>query len=201
MIQTDNHTGLKIHLQIDIVSVHSSYCWSLSETHFPQPFEGGRKAMKFLSVLFISIALVIFTWSFAFSEPWSATQKEIWNLEEIIWECYKKKDWKRLLNLDLLHEDSVAWLRGKMFPTNKAETRLHSEKWLNYDKPTSYKIIPLAIQVFDNIAIVCYIYRFKGNIVSDSGRAIHTWMKQDGEWKVIGFMNASNLKLPKHSVQ
>ena len=157
--------------------------------------------MKLLSVLFLGLAFVMFTWSIALSEPWSEAQKEIWNLEEIIWECFKEKDWKRLLDLDLLHENSVSWLRGKIFPTNKAETMSHTERWLDYDKPTSYKIIPLAIQVFDNIAIVCYIYRFKGNIVSDSGRAIHTWMKQDGKWKVIGIMNASHLKLPKHSVQ
>ncbi|CAB1065685.1 hypothetical protein D1BOALGB6SA_10482 [Olavius sp. associated proteobacterium Delta 1] len=36
-------------------------------------------------------------------------------------------------------------------------------------------------------------------MLSDQGRITHTWMKQNGIWKMIGGMNASYNSLPKHN--
>jgi len=48
--------------------------------------------MKSLSVLFISIVLVTFIGSVAFSEEWSATQKEVWKMEEALYEAQVNGD-------------------------------------------------------------------------------------------------------------
>ena len=63
--------------------------------------------------------------------------------------------------------------------------------WINYDKPVSYELQPHSIQVLGNIAVVFYSAKWKGNTVTDYGRYMHTWVKQDNKWKFISGMDAS----------
>ena len=123
-------------------------------------------------------------------------QKELWDLEEKYWECIKNFDIESYKNL--LHENTLPWPSGEYSPVNKAQTVLFIKQWLAYDRLKSYQIKPDAIQLFNDVAIVCYSYMWKGARLSDSGRITHTWIKQKGVWKMIGGMNASYNSLPKH---
>ncbi len=86
----------------------------------------------------------------------------------------------------------------KYEPENKPEEIETIRTWVSFRKPKSYEIRPLAIQLFDNVAIACFYYKFTGTKFSDSGRVTHTWMKQNNTWYLIGLMEASFESLPMH---
>ena len=147
-----------------------------------------------VSLLFIGIAVF---WSLqAFGAEWSEAQKEIWNLEKKYWECIKNADVETYKNL--LHENVVSMRSRNYSPKNRSEEIELIRRWVGYRKPKSYEIRPLAIQLFDNVAIACFYYKFTGNKFSDSGRVTHTWMKQNSTWYLIGLMEASFESLPMH---
>ena len=133
----------------------------------------------------------------AYGEQWSKAQQEIWNLEVTYWECIKNRDIESYGKL--LHKNTLPWPSGSFFPTNKANTVARIERWLSHDKIISYDLKPLAINLFKNIAIVCYSYEWRGVRYSDMGRITHTWLNQNGIWEMIGGMNASYNSLPRHN--
>ena len=147
-----------------------------------------------VSLLVTGIAIF---WSLqAFGAEFSEAQKEIWNLEIEYWESIKNADVKTHKNL--LHDNLVSWRSNNSEPENKPREIKTIRFWASVYTLKSYEIEPLAIQLFDNVAIVCYYYKFTGNNLSDSGRVIHTWMKQNDTWYLIGLMEASYESLPMH---
>ncbi len=149
----------------------------------------------------VSISLFIFGiivfWGFqAFGAEFSEAQKEIWNLEIKYWESIKNGDVATIKNL--LHDNIVSMHSRHYDPINKADQIHKFQYWLSKDKPKSYEIEPLAIQLFNNVAIACFYYKFAGKDFSDSGRVTHTWMKQNDTWYLIGLMEASYESLPMH---
>jgi ketosteroid isomerase-like protein len=147
-----------------------------------------------VSLLFIGIAVF---WSLqAFGAEFSEAQKEIWNLEIKYWESIKNADVETIKNL--LHDNIVSMHSRRSDPDNKHQQILQFRYWLSKDKPKSYEIEPLAIQLFNNVAIACFYYKFAGKDFSDSGRVTHTWMKQNDTWYLIGLMEASYESLPMH---
>jgi ketosteroid isomerase-like protein len=146
-----------------------------------------------VSLLFIGIAVF---WSLqAFGAEFSEAQKEIWNLEIKYWESIKNADVETHKNL--LHDNLVSMRSRTSEPDNKAVEMAHNFQVVAYTLK-SYEIEPLAIQLFNNVAIACYYYKFTGTKVSDSGRVTHTWMKQNDTWYLIGLMEASYESLPVH---
>jgi hypothetical protein len=83
-------------------------------------------------------------------------------------------------------------------PKNKPEEIESIRRWVGYDVLKSYEIRPLAIQLFDNVAMVCFNYKYTGHRRSDRGRVTHTWIKQNSTWYLIGLMEASFESLPMH---
>ncbi len=148
----------------------------------------------------VSISLFIFGiivfWGFqAFGAEWSEAQKEIWNLEKKYWESIKNADVETHKNL--LHDNLVSMRSSSSEPDNKAVEMGHNFKVVAYTLK-SYEIEPLAIQLFNNVAIACFYYKFTGTNRSDRGRVTHTWMKQNDTWYLIGLMEASYESLPIH---
>ena len=147
-----------------------------------------------VSLLLIGIAVF---WSLqAFGAEFSEAQKEIWNLEIKYWESIKNADVATIKNL--LHDNIVSMHSRRSDPDNKLQQIKYFRYWLSKDKPKSYEIEPLAIQLFDNVAIACFYYKYTGKDFSDSGRVTHTWMKQNDTWYLIGLMEASYESLPVH---
>ena len=147
-----------------------------------------------VSLLYSGIAIF---WSLhAYGAELSESQNEIWNLEQKYWECIKNANVETIKNM--LHDNVISMRYRKSDPDNKPQEIDLIRRWVSYDKPNSYEIRPLAIQLFDNFAIVCFNYKYTGNRLSDSGRVTHTWMKQNGTWYLIGLMEASFESLPVH---
>ncbi len=130
----------------------------------------------------------------AFGEEWTAEQKEVWKAVETDGELFKKGDLEGLLSLR--HDDVLIWWSDKKIPLDKESIRIGYQSFINYDKPVNWEINPLAIKIIDNTAIVFYSYKYSGNILSGSSRAMETWIKQDNKWLKLGGLDASCGTLP-----
>ncbi|MBT8367886.1 MAG: nuclear transport factor 2 family protein [Deltaproteobacteria bacterium] len=119
----------------------------------------------------------------------SQEQQKIWGLVESYWESAQNGDLESLMNL--LHEKYVYWPKGYKVTFNKSEMEFMFTKWLTHNRPKMYELSLSAIQLFNNFAIVHYSYNTKGNWGPEVGRITSVWMKNNGEWKLIGAMNAN----------
>jgi ketosteroid isomerase-like protein len=118
----------------------------------------------------------------------SQNQQEIWGLVESYWESAHNGDLEGLMNL--LHEKYVYWSEGYTVTYNKFEIEFLFTKWLTHNRPKSYELRVRAIQIIKDVAMVHYSVNTKGNWGSDSRRRTSVWMKNNGEWKLIGGMSA-----------
>ena len=90
------------------------------------------------------------------------------------------------------HDDAVVWWAGKSIPfLNKELMKRSYREWFVYEKPVSYKLQPLTIQIVHNVAIVCYLCDWKGPSMVEKIRVLETWIKQDNRWIQIGSFSAS----------
>jgi hypothetical protein len=55
------------------------------------------------------------------------------------------------------HDDMVAWYGLNTEPLRKELMKQSYINWFNFDKPVSYKLRPLTINIFNNLANVLFI--------------------------------------------
>jgi len=129
----------------------------------------------------------------ALSGDWSEAEKEVWQLEEQYWECWKNGDIEEIMAL--YHRDFVGWPSSSKEPVNKESGREFLEELLSRTKFVAVELKPHAIKIFGDVAIVHYSLSWigkdsEGNKQSGSSRITHTWLKQDDRWRLIGGMSA-----------
>ncbi len=118
-------------------------------------------------------------------------EKQIWELEEKYWEYWIKGDIEDYLSL--LHEDFIGWPSSLEMPGDKNSAREFVQNYLAQTRPLAFEIKPAAIRIITNVSIVHYSLISKdkeGNQIGDSYRITHTWIEQEGIWKVIGGMSS-----------
>jgi len=151
--------------------------------------------LKTRILICIILCGILAFWNFqAFGEEWTEAQKEVWKSVQANWETLKNGDIEAALAA--YHDDLVAWWVSKPEPFRKVHLKQIYRNWFDYDKLVSYELKPLAITVFNNIANVFYIYKWNGNILSDKGRRLEVWVKQDNKWLEIGGLTSSSDTLP-----
>jgi Domain of unknown function (DUF4440) len=139
-----------------------------------------RFMAKILSALFvISFAFGVIS---AFGQELSAEQKEVWKVEEMLYEFNKQGDlWKYL---DLYHNDGVVWATRVPHPINKPRMETIM---MNYINIKSYKLEPVIIKVTGNSALAYFRFNYVDkNNATHSGRMVHFLIKQDGKWRIFG---------------
>jgi len=154
--------------------------------------------MKTPKKFFISLFLcgVIVFWGFqSMGEEWTAEQKEVWTSIQTNWETIKKGDVEAALALK--HDDMVAWDGSNPEPLRKELMMQSYINRFNYDRLVSYKLRPLTIHIFNNVANVFYLYKYEGEKFSNRGRVLETWVKQDDKWLAIGSLDSSCDYLPR----
>ena len=149
--------------------------------------------LRFANTIYIPclIAMVVMNFSSigqAAEMKLSQEQQEIWGLVESFWESAHDGDLEGLMNL--LHEKYVSWPEGYTVTYNKSEIEFLFTKWLTHNRPKSYELSVRAIQIIKDVAMVHYSVNTKGNWGSESRRRTSVWMKNNGEWKLIGGMSA-----------
>ena len=146
------------------------------------------------SVLFVLFGFILLFVVPVFGQEWSAEQKEVWKSVQANWGTLKNDDVEAALAE--YHDDLVTWWVSKPEPLRKVHMKQIYRNWLDYDKLVSYELKPFAITVFNNVANVFYIYKWNGNILSDKGRRLEVWVKQDNKWLEIGGLTSSSDTLP-----
>ena len=121
-----------------------------------------------------------------FPEELTEPQKEVWKEVESKWEAMKAGD----LNAHSF-EGNFEWLPKMLQPRSGDALKANYENWLNKDKPVSYELEPVKIHISGGVAIAFYFWTWKGNISSDSGKQMSTFIQQDNGWKQIGGMGCS----------
>ena len=147
------------------------------------------------TAIFLFVCGLIVFWGFEVSgQEWDQAQKEVWEAVQSYWESLKLGDADNTTKI--LHDDAVDWWNKNTSPHKKESLKDAYQRWFAYDKPVSYELHPLTVQLFDNVAVVSYYFSWKGNRLSDRGQAFQTWLRQDNQWLLIGSIRPSCDKLP-----
>jgi ketosteroid isomerase-like protein len=119
---------------------------------------------------------------------WTKTQKEVWKNVETYTSLIMKGDVEGFL--DYFHKDYSGWNYYELKPVNKINIK--NELWnLPKREIDSYNITPVAINIFNDAAIVHYYYSatFKnteGREKTKKGRNTDILLKQKDKWVLIG---------------
>lgn len=123
------------------------------------------------------------------AQEWSAAQKEVWKNVEAYWALDAAGNLDGFMSY--FHDNYMGWDINEPLPMDKASVR----KFVDYEYKTTktlvYNIKPVAINVFNNVAIVDYYYSrimkdAEGKEKGRSGRWADIVMKQGDKWVLIG---------------
>lgn len=124
-----------------------------------------------------------------YAQEWSPAQQGVWKNVEAYWARDAVGDVEGFLSY--FHENYIGWDLREPLSTDKARLRKFLEHSYKTEKTILYDIQPVAINVFENIAIAHYHYTAiskdaEGKERDRSGRWTDVLMKQGDRWVVIG---------------
>jgi ketosteroid isomerase-like protein len=127
------------------------------------------------------------------SQGQSQDEQTIWTLEESYFAHYAKGETEALEGL--WHADFIGWPSESPEPVKKSGASQSVLDFLARASIVSLTLRPMAIAVRGDVAITHYILDLRledrnGRIVERSVRITHTWLREDGMWKVLGGMSA-----------
>ena len=119
---------------------------------------------------------------------WTKTQKEVWGNVETYTNLIMKGDVEGFS--DYFHNDFTGWNDLNLMPVSKTDIK-NELRYLPQRKVVSYDIIPVAINIFKNVAIVHYYYsaaykNTDGKEGAKKGCNTDILLKQKDKWVLIG---------------
>ncbi len=147
--------------------------------------------------LILAFSIVTFFTNPIYGQELSGEQKEIWKMEEKLWDTWKKKDGRALRAF--YHKDAIIW--GSSFAWPQDRTHVGTAGYYDsgsYNSIESFKLILHEIKNFGNCIVVQYNVEMVSYIKKHNRfRISNSWMKQNGKWVIIGSMYSSCSILPK----
>jgi ketosteroid isomerase-like protein len=135
---------------------------------------------------------VIVFWGFQVSaEDWNEAQKEVWKSVEAGWDLFVKGDIDAIAAIAA--EGYLEWWPNDPSPFGNDYMKAKYKRWFDGNKPVSYELKPVALNIIGDVANVFYFYKWNGDKMpaTISGRQYSTWIKQDNKWKFMGSMGCS----------
>jgi len=124
---------------------------------------------------------------------WSAAEREIWALETEYMTHFKEENSDGMAAF--YHQDFLGWPSHSAEPVGSFEGRASVERLLQNLEITDLDLRPRAIHHEGGLAVVHYFVVL--TLVGDGGapetaafRLTHTWIKENGVWKILGGMSA-----------
>ena len=150
-------------------------------------------SIKILIIILSILCLGVLCNSQTPGQEWSETEQEIWNNEKSYIESRMKEDIESMA--EMWHENFLGWPSWAKQPVRKEFGVESIKKRLSQPKLVSFELKPAAIEIFGDVAIVHYFVigvwqDAQGKEAKSITRITHTWMKQDGKWKIIGGMSS-----------
>jgi ketosteroid isomerase-like protein len=128
------------------------------------------------------------------SERESSVARVIWSLEQAYFEHNRNADYEKIVST--WHEEFLGWPDPEPKPIDKEEGARYVRR--NFKEPASFtfEIEPAGIRVVGDVAVNHYTVHFttkddQGREEKRSLRVTHTWIKENGEWKVLAGMSNS----------
>jgi hypothetical protein len=127
-----------------------------------------------------------------FGHEWSDEQLEVWKAVENLWEVSTKGT---LADVEgLVHDDYRGWNNIDPLPYDKEKWKKYRSYYEDKSKITFYDIDPVAIDIFEKMAIVHYFHYFVVKTGEDeenerTGHQINIMMKEGDKWLIIGSFN------------
>ena len=145
-----------------------------------------------------SIIMLFFT-SPIYGGELSGEQKEIWKMEESLWDTWKKE---RAESLKVFyHKDAIIGGSNFTWPTDRAVTyqRHYYDARSEYNNPIeSFKLTLHEIRHFGNVSVVQYDVEVVNFLKKQHRfRISNSWLKQDDKWVIIGAVYNSCANAPK----
>jgi ketosteroid isomerase-like protein len=123
----------------------------------------------------------------------STTEQEVWQMEELYWKNVQAGD----VNAYMKRGTRISWAGpeiGTPLADFKCSIRLFGQRW---QRPTvaGYKFLSKAVRLTGNVGITQYAVESErlgkdGKSEKFTSRITHTWLKSDGNWRIIGGMSA-----------
>jgi ketosteroid isomerase-like protein len=125
------------------------------------------------------------------AEEWNIEQKEVWKSVEAGWELFVKGDIDAIAAIAA--EGYLEWWPNDPSPFGNDYMNAKYKRWFDGNKPVSYELKPVALNIIGDVANVFYFYKWNGDKMpaTISGRQYSTWIKQDNKWKFMGSMGCS----------
>jgi ketosteroid isomerase-like protein len=143
--------------------------------------------MKRTLILIAVTLFFMFTVSNVLGEELTPAQKEVWKVVEAAWASFQRGE----IDATNVTEDNLEWWAKRAKPRGGEILKANYEGWLNYDKPVTYELKPINIQISGDVAIAYYKFHWKGKILEELGRQVSTFIKEDNQWKHFGGMGCS----------
>lgn len=117
----------------------------------------------------------------------------IWQQESRYIQAFRDADHKSVMAL--WHNNFLGWPQMEKKPISKQQGRTFLNRWYRKSGQWEFAIEPQSIQITNDIAITQYLLKTWSAKKSNSqrikvSRIVHTWLKQDGKWKIMGGMSA-----------
>ena len=151
---------------------------------------------RILGPLLISGAIALWGFQASAEEEWTAEQKEVLKLMKLSWEAIRNGDAEAMLPHTA--EGFLDWWPGDPKPFGEKYFVQKYNLWFRGNKPFTYELKPVAVNIIDNTANVFYHYKWTGEKSPEtiSGRQFSVFVKQDGKWKFMGTMGCQCNRRP-----
>ena len=142
-------------------------------------------------------ALVFLTSSFLLAQTvyisWSEAEQEIWALEHQYMANIQNGNFD---GLDpVWHDGFLGWPSHSARPVDRSGTIASLEELAKTTDFLAFELQPHALRITGNVAIVHYTVILDAVVsgrdrVRVSYRIVHTWLEEDGQWRILGGMSA-----------
>jgi len=152
--------------------------------------KGTNLFAKVFTSLFFS-GVILFLGFQASAEEWNDAQKAVWKSVEAGWELFVKGDIYAIAAIAV--EGYSEWWPNDPKPFGDNYMKPKYKRWFEGNKPVSFELKPVAINIIGDTANVFYFYKWNGDKMpaTTKGRQYSTWIKQNNKWKFMGSMGCS----------
>ena len=123
--------------------------------------------------ILIVLCITLLSSAQLFGQEWSEEQKEVWKNVQTRWEDFEAKQYLEVATA-IIHDDCSVWNNHDALPINKASLRKRVVHFLETTKILINDIQPVAIKIYDNVAIVHFLL-FKNNQECRGSRNKSEW--------------------------
>ena len=148
--------------------------------------------VKNISIIIALIALALSNVSCSSPQTNKTAEQEIWEHEEIY--SANHMDANHAGILSMYHKDFIGWPDEEPKPARKSDMPDYLRRVVSEPSNGEFEIERNGIQVIDDVAIDhCTVHLSYANEVGEkvkrSIRVTHTWLREDGQWKILGGMS------------